>query len=67
MAFGSGKKPANQGSMAKVNYDAPHTSGTPSPAKPGASKILFSNKPAGTKGTGTNVAKVAKPGKGILK
>lgn len=52
MAFGSGKKPANQGSMGKVYYDAPHTSGTPSPAKPGASKMLFSNKPSGTKGSG---------------
>lgn len=52
MAFGSGKKPANQGSMAKVNYDAPHKSGTPSPAKPAPSKILFSAKPSGTKGSG---------------
>jgi len=37
--------------MGKVFYDAPHKSGTPSPAKPGASKILFSNKPSGTKGS----------------
>lgn len=52
MAFGSGKKPANQGSMAKVNYDAPHKSGTPSPAKPGASKIIFGVQQGGTKGSG---------------
>jgi len=52
MAFGSGKKPANQGSMGKVYYDAPHTSGTPSPAKPSASTILHSAKPSGTKGSG---------------
>lgn len=52
MAFGSGKKPANQGSMGKVFYDAPHKSGTPSPAKPGPSKTMFSVKPSGTKGSG---------------
>jgi hypothetical protein len=52
MAFGSGKKPANQGSMAKANYDAPHVSKTPSPAKPGASKIMFSVQPGGTSGSG---------------
>jgi hypothetical protein len=67
MAFGSGKKPANQGSAGKANVQPVRTSGTPKAAKPGASKILFSNKPAGTKGTGTNVSKVAKPGKGVLK
>jgi len=52
MAFGSGKKPANQGSAGKVYYDAPHKSGTPSPAKPGASKIMFGVQPGGTKGSG---------------
>jgi hypothetical protein len=52
MAFGSGKKPANQGSMAKANYDAPHVSKTPSASKPGASKILFNANPGGTKGSG---------------
>lgn len=52
MAFGSGKKPANQGSAGKVYYDAPHKSGTPSPAKPGPSKTMFSVKPSGTKGSG---------------
>ncbi|MFN7318385.1 MAG: hypothetical protein ACK5S6_02640 [bacterium] len=52
MAFGSGKKPANQGSMGKVNTQPVKKSGTPSPAKPGASKMLFSNKPSGTKGSG---------------
>jgi len=57
MAFGSGKKPANQGSMAKVNYDAPHKSGTPSPAKPGPSKILFGYNPGGTSGSGGNGGK----------
>jgi hypothetical protein len=53
MAFGSGKKPANQGSAGKVYYDAPHVSKTPSPAKPAASKIMFSVQPGGTKGSGT--------------
>ena len=52
MAFGSGKKPANQGSMGKPNYDAPHVGKTPSPAKPGASKIMFGVQPGGTKGSG---------------
>lgn len=52
MAFGSGKKPANQGSMAKPNYDAPHVSKTPSAAKPSPSKSLFSVNPSGTKGSG---------------
>jgi hypothetical protein len=53
MAFGSGKKPANQGSAApKAPTQGVKKSGTPAPAKPGASKMLFSNKPAGTKGSG---------------
>lgn len=52
MAFGSGKKPANQGSMGTPNVQPVKKSGTPSPAKPGASTILFSNKPSGTKGSG---------------
>jgi len=63
MAFGSGKKPANQGSMAKVNYDAPHVSGTPSAAKPSPSKILFGYNPGGTSGTGSTSGR----GKGVLK
>jgi hypothetical protein len=52
MAFGSGKKPANQGSAGKANVQPVKKSGTPAPAKPGASTIMFSNKPAGTKGSG---------------
>lgn len=53
MAFGSGKKPANQGKPApSAPTNAAHTSGVPSPAKPGASKIMFSAKPSGTKGSG---------------
>jgi hypothetical protein len=51
MAYGSGKKPANQGSAGKPNVQPVKKSGTPSPAKPEASKMLFSNKPAGTKGS----------------
>jgi hypothetical protein len=67
MAFGISKKPANQGSAGKANMVPPRKSGTPSPAKPGASTTMFSAKPSGTKGTGTNVSAVAKPGKGKLK
>jgi hypothetical protein len=53
MAFGSGKKPANQGSAApKAPTQGVKKSVNPSPAKPGASKILFSIKPSGTKGSG---------------
>lgn len=53
MAFGSGKKPANQGKPApKAPTNAAHTSGVPAPAKPGASKQVYSAKPSGTKGTG---------------
>lgn len=52
MAFGSGKKPANQGSAGKVFMNAAHTSGVPSATKPGASTQMYSAKPSGTKGTG---------------
>lgn len=53
MAFGSGKKPANQGKPApSAPTDMAHKSGVPSPAKPGASKQMYSAKPSGTKGTG---------------
>ena len=53
MAFGSGKKPANQGSAApKAPTQGVSKSVNPSPAKPGASKIMFSVKPGGTKGSG---------------
>ena len=52
MAFGSGKKPANQGSMGTPNVQPVKKSGTPSPAKPGASTILFGYNPGGTKGSG---------------
>lgn len=51
MAFGISKKPANQGSAGTPNVQPVRSSGTPNGAKPGASKILFSNKPAGTKGS----------------
>lgn len=53
MAFGSGKKPANQGKPApKAPTNAAHTSGVPSPAKPGASKISFGFAAKGIKGSG---------------
>ena len=53
MAFGSGKKPANQGSAApKAPTQGIKKSTVPSPAKPGASKTMFSVKPSGTKGSG---------------
>jgi hypothetical protein len=53
MAFGSGKKPANQGSAApKAPTQGVKKSGTPSPANPGPSKILFGYNPGGTKGSG---------------
>lgn len=52
MAFGSGKKPANQGSAApKAPTQGVKNSSVPAANKPGASKIMFSNKPAGTKGS----------------
>lgn len=52
MAFGSGKKPANQGKPApSAPTNAFHTSGVPSAAKPGASKILFGHRPEGIKGS----------------
>lgn len=57
MAFGSGKKPANQGSMGTPNVQPVKTSGTPSPVNPGPSKILFGYNPGGTKGTGGNAGK----------
>lgn len=41
MAFGSGKKPANQGGMGKPYVQPAKKSGTPAAAKPGASKIIF--------------------------
>ena len=48
-----GKKPANQGSAGKVNTQGIKYSTTPSPAKPGASKIMFGVQPGGTKGSGS--------------
>lgn len=53
MAFGSGKKPANQGSAGKAPTQGIKKSATPSPAKPGASAISFGYNPGGTKGSGT--------------
>ena len=52
MAFGSGKKPANQGSMGKVNTQGIKKSAVPSASKPGASHIMFGVQPGGTKGSG---------------
>jgi hypothetical protein len=46
-----GKKPANQGSAGKVFTQAPKSSGTPAPAKPGASKIMFGFAPKGVGGS----------------
>lgn len=52
MAFGSGKKPANQGKPApSAPTNAAHTSGVPSPTKPGASKISFGYRTEGIKGS----------------
>jgi hypothetical protein len=50
MKFGSGKKPANQGSSAKAYEQPVKKSGVPAIAKPGMSKIMFSAQPSGTKG-----------------
>lgn len=50
MKFGSGKKPANQGSAGKANVASPRKSGVPKAAKPGMSTIMFGKQPSGTKG-----------------
>ena len=50
MKFGSGKKPANQGSSAKAYEQPVRKSGVPSASKPGMSKIMFSAQPSGTRG-----------------
>ena len=51
MKFGSGKKPANQGSSAKAYEQPVKKSGVPSIAKPGMSKTMFSAQPSGTRGS----------------
>jgi hypothetical protein len=51
MKFGSGKKPANQGSSAKAYEQPVKKSGVPSPSKPGMSTIMFGKQPSGTRGT----------------
>lgn len=50
MKFGSGKKPANQGSSAKAYEQPVKKSGVPSIAKPGKSTIMFGKQPSGTRG-----------------
>ena len=50
MKFGSGKKPANQGSSAKAYEQPVKKSGVPSIAKPGMSTIMFGKQPSGTRG-----------------
>ena len=50
MKFGSGKKPANQGSSAKAYEQPVKKSGVPSPSKPGMSTIMFGKQPSGTRG-----------------
>jgi hypothetical protein len=51
MKFGSGKKPANQGSAGKAYEQPVRKSGVPSIAKPGKSDIMFGKQPSGTRGT----------------
>lgn len=50
MAFGSGKKPANQGSAGKAPTQGIKKSANPSPAKPGKSTILFGHRTEGIGG-----------------
>jgi hypothetical protein len=50
MKFGSGKKPANQGSAGKAYEQPVRKSGVPAASKPGMSKIMFSAQPSGTRG-----------------
>jgi hypothetical protein len=49
-AFKSGKKPANQGSAGKAYKQPVKKSGVPKAAKPGASKMMSSKQPSGTRG-----------------
>lgn len=61
MAFGSGKKPANQGGSGKAPVQGASIQGTPSGVKkPGASKILFGYAPKGQSGSGSTSGKVQK-------
>jgi hypothetical protein len=54
MAFGSGKKPATQGSAGKAYMQPVKKSGTPSGVKkPGKSEIQFGYAPHGVGGSGT--------------
>lgn len=50
MKFGSGKKPANQGSAGKAYEQPVKKSGVPGASKPGMSKIMFGVQPGGTRG-----------------
>lgn len=53
MAFGSGKKPANQGGSGKAPVQGASVQATPSGVKkPGKSAIQFGYAPAGKGGTG---------------
>jgi hypothetical protein len=61
MAFGSGKKPANQGGSGKAPVQGAKIQAEPSGVKkPGASKILFGYAPKGQAGSGKNAGKVQK-------
>jgi hypothetical protein len=48
---GPGKKPANQGGMAKANVQQPRKDAAPKAAKPGASVTMFTVQPSGTHGS----------------
>ena len=53
MAFGSGKKPANQGSAAKgAPTQGIKKSTNPTPTKSGSSKVMFGYAPKGQGGSG---------------
>lgn len=61
MAFGSGKKPATQGSAGKAYVQPVGKSGTPSGVKkPGKSETQFGYAPKGVGGTGTTSSKPKK-------
>lgn len=48
---GKGKKPANQGGMAKANVQQPRKDATPAAKKPGASVTMLTKQPGGTHGS----------------
>ena len=59
MAFGSGKKPSNQGGSGKAPVQGAKIQATPSGVKkPGKSEIQFGYAPKGQGGSGSTVGKV---------